>query len=72
MAQVPVRKKYEKFDLNIEKLNSRAPDGAPSTKKKKISLGHKGRLTCSVHSKRLQVTRDLFVACCGLQVSNTN
>lgn len=62
MAQVPVCKKYEKFDLNIEKLNSRAPDGAPRTKKKKISSGHKGRLMGSVPSKRLPVTQGLFVA----------
>lgn len=35
MAQVPMSKKYEKFDLNIEKLNSHAPDGTPRTKRKK-------------------------------------
>jgi hypothetical protein len=54
VAQVPVCKKYEKFDLNIEKLNSSAPDGAPRTKKKKISSGHKRRLTCSRDCKLLR------------------
>ena len=35
---MPVSKKYEKFDLNIEKLNSYATEKASRAKKKKKSI----------------------------------
>ena len=34
MANLPMSKKYEKFDLNAEKLNLHVTDGAPRTTKK--------------------------------------
>lgn len=36
-----MNKKYEKFDLNIKKLNSHATDGAHRTKMKKLHSGQK-------------------------------
>lgn len=36
MADVPMLKKYEKFDLNTEKLNSHVTDGALRTKRKNV------------------------------------
>lgn len=58
MADMPTSKKYEKFDLNTEKLNSHVTDGEPRTKRKKNVLWSKlmvgeHSLHFVVYSKRL-------------------